>query len=200
MHSRAQEDGRTPRRPVPRKGGPFGMAVGLLATACVLTAAGCSRAPAVPDGDAAPDPNTARGADAVPDADTAHGADAVPDADTAPEGDSVPEETRREVRQLWGKFRGLLLKDERDSGAYKGLVDEPDGFAHLERCLAAGVNLRVEWLRMTSEDLKRASARFRFFLDREECEVYFTGLEEGASRDLLLRLVDGRWVIWPQRG
>ncbi len=153
-----------------------------LMAACVLLIGACSTAPSAPKPDADAQP---------PD---------VPPAGGAPEGDDAPEETRREVRELWEKFRALLLKNERDAAAYKGLVDDPDGFAHLERCLAEGVDLGVEWLRMSSEDLRKAEARFRFYLDREECNIWFIGLESGDTPELLVRRIDGRWVVWPSRG
>jgi len=158
-----------------------------LTAACVLLIGACSTAPPAQEPDAAPQ---------APDVPAGGG---VPEVGVS-EGDDAPEETRREVRELWEKFRALLLKNERDAAAYKGLVDDPDGFAHLEQCLSEEVDLGVEWLRMSSEDLRKAKAHFRFYLDLEECNIYFTGLTGGDTPELLVRRVDGRWVIWPQRG
>ncbi|MHC5058447.1 MAG: hypothetical protein ACYTKD_27640 [Planctomycetota bacterium] len=163
-----------------------------LTVACALLIGACSTAPPDRKTDATPQ---------APDVPSVGGApeSGVPDP-SAPEGDDAPEATRREVRELWTKFRALLLKNERDAAAYKGLVDEPDGFDHLEQCLAEEVDLGVEWLRMSTEDLQKAEARFRFYLDRDECNIYFTGLDVGDTPELLVRRIDGRWVIWPQRG
>ena len=116
----------------------------------------------------------------------------------------TPEEAlakaNKELRQTWEQFRDLLIKDVRDPKAYENLIDKPDGYVYLERCLADGDDLIVAWLRMRREDLPRVKAEFRFYLDREECEISFTGVEDKEIPILLARLVDGRWVIYPQRG
>jgi hypothetical protein len=200
------------------------MAAVSAATAFVLAACGCSTAPPAAGGGRGPEtagaPETegpseatcaCEGTGAGGTASAFEGAAAPEAGDVtecasaaavgpAPPGDDAPEETRREVRQLWEKFRGLLLKNERDPAAFKGLVDEPEGFEQLESCLTQEMDLAVEWLRMSGEDLRKAEAHFRFFLDRKECKVYFTGLGDESPPELLLCLVDGRWVVWPQRG
>ena len=106
----------------------------------------------------------------------------------------------KELRQTWQQFRDLLIKDVRDPKAYKDLIDKPDGYVYLEKCLADGDDLIVRWLRMRREDLPRVKAEFRFYLDREECEISFTGVEDKEIPVLIARLVDGHWVIYPQRG
>ena len=110
------------------------------------------------------------------------------------------QETVTEVQQTWERFRELLLEDERDPAAYEELIDKPDGFGYLQRCLADGADLIVEWLRMKREELQSVDAEFRFFVDRGECEVHFSGLDDRTPPVLLIRLVEGHWVIWPQRG
>lgn len=116
----------------------------------------------------------------------------------------TPEEAlakaNKELRQTWEQFRDLLIKDVRDPKAYEELIDKPDGYVYLQGCLADGDDLIVEWLRMRREDLPRVKAEFRFYLDREECEISFSGVEDQEIPILLARLVDGRWVIYPQRG
>jgi hypothetical protein len=183
----------TDARPASREVGRFRAARLILTAACVLAYGGCSTAPPAPPAPPAQTPDPAPQAPDVP------AVGGVPDGGV-PEGDDAPEATRREVSELWTKFRALLLKNERDAAAYKGLVDDPDGFAHLEQCLAEEVDLGVEWLRMSSEDLQKAEAHFRFYLDRDECNIWFSGLDIGDTPELLVRRIDGRWVIWPQRG
>ena len=158
-----------------------------LTSACALLIGACATAPTAPKPDAAPEAPGVQAPGGAPET-------------CGDEGDDAPEETRREVRELWEKFRALLLKNERDAAAYKGLVDEPDGFAHLARCLEEEVDLGVEWLRMSRDDLRKAKACYRFYLDLDECNIYFIGLDVGDTPELLVKLVDGRWVIWPQRG
>ncbi len=116
----------------------------------------------------------------------------------------TPEETlakaNEDLRETWQQFRDLLIKDVRDPKAYENLIDKPDGYAYLQRCLADGDDLIVAWLRMRREDLPRVKADFRFYLDREECEISFTGVEDKEIPVLIARLIDGHWVIYPQRG
>ncbi len=106
----------------------------------------------------------------------------------------------KELRQTWEQFRDLLIKDVRDPKPYTNLIDKPDGYVYLEKCLADGDDLIVRWLRMRREDLPRVKAEFCFYLDREECEISFTGVEDKEIPVLIARLVDGHWVIYPQRG
>jgi len=106
----------------------------------------------------------------------------------------------KDLRQTWVQFRDLLIKDVRDPKAYEDLIDKPDGYTHLQRCLADGDDLIVRWLRMRREDLTRVKAEFQFYLDREECEISFTGVEDKEIPVLIARLIDGHWVIYPQRG
>jgi hypothetical protein len=117
----------------------------------------------------------------------------------------TPEEAlakaNKDLRQTWQQFRDLLIsKDVRDPKAYENLIDKPDGYEYLQGCLADGDDLIVAWLRMRREDLPRVKAEFRFYLDRDECEISFTGVEDKEIPVLLARLVDGHWVIYPQRG
>ncbi|MHC4501803.1 MAG: hypothetical protein ACYTFI_00740 [Planctomycetota bacterium] len=116
----------------------------------------------------------------------------------------TPEEAlakaNKDLRETWEQFRDLLIKDVRDPKPYENLIDKPDGYEYLEKCLADGDDLIVRWLRMRREDLPRVKAEFLFYLDREECEISFTGVEDKEIPVLIARLIDGHWVIYPQRG
>jgi hypothetical protein len=106
----------------------------------------------------------------------------------------------KDLRQTWEKFRDLLIRDVREADAYEGLIDDPEGMEYLRGCLRDGDDLIVAWLRMRRDDLPRAKANFKFYLDRDECEITFTGIEDTEIPVLLAKRIAGAWVIWPQRG